>query len=101
MTELFCAECADAVETEAEDGAVFAADSDVEGVVLQGYGATVGGVADSEKRTDESCVLKSATVLEIEKERCNTAYVFIAGVFALFYFLLETLFTFYFPKVFS
>ena len=49
MTELFGAECADAVETEAEDGAVFAADSDVEGVILQGYGATVGSVADGEK----------------------------------------------------
>lgn len=70
LTELFCAECADAVETEAEDGAVFAADSDVEGVVLHRNGATVGSVADGEQRTNKWRVAVFAAVLEIEKERC-------------------------------
>jgi len=46
LTDLFSAEGPDAVEAKAEDDAVFAAEANVEGVVLDGNGATVEGVAE-------------------------------------------------------
>lgn len=70
LSELFGAECADAVEFEAEDKAVFAACADVEGVVLQRDGAAVVSVAERKKRADERRGARFAAVLEIEKERC-------------------------------
>src|SRR5215210_7176045 len=69
LADLLCAEGADAVEAEAEDGSVFVTQTDVEVVVLNGDGATVPGVAQGENRADERRASFGRPILKIEEER--------------------------------
>src|SRR5437868_13577612 len=69
LPDLFCAEGADAVEAEAEDDAVLAAEADVVAEVLHGDRAAVPSVAERPDGTDER-VIFARPVLEIEEEGC-------------------------------
>src|SRR5205085_2314187 len=67
LPDLFCAEGADAVEAEAEDDAVLAAEADVVAEVLHGHVAAIPSVAKRPDGTDERVVF-ARSVLEIEEE---------------------------------
>src|ERR1041384_1328814 len=69
LPDLFCAEGADAVEAEAEDDAVFAAEADVVAEVLHGHVAAIPSVAERPDGTDERVVF-ARPVLEVEEEGC-------------------------------
>ena len=69
LSELFGSERADAVQTKAENEAVFAADADVEGVVLHCDRAAVVSVTERVERADKRRITDGAAVFKVKKQR--------------------------------
>lgn len=68
LAYLLGSECADAVQSEAEDHPILFSEADVEGVVLNGHSAAVEAVANSSDGVDQRGFLLIRLVLEIEEE---------------------------------
>ena len=69
LSDLFCPERSDAIQSKTENEAILVTQAHIEGVVLDGESAAIEAVPGGENRTDERGILLSGTILEIEEER--------------------------------
>ena len=69
LADLFRTKCANAIEPETEDHAIFLSHADVEGIVLRRDGAAVPAITQRHSRTHQRAIAAPLPGLKIEKER--------------------------------